>query len=712
MKQVIQNLRDGTIEVVEAPVPQCGRGSLRIATNLTLISAGTERMLLSFGQANWLQKARQQPDKVRMVLEKARTDGIVATYEAVKTKLDQPIAPGYCNVGVVESVGGGVAGFAVGDRVVSNGKHAAMVTVPVNLCAKIPDAVRNEDAAFTVVGAIALQGIRLAAPTLGETVAVMGLGLIGQLAIQLLRASGCRVIGFDFDPAKVAMAESFGAKGVVLNEGVDAVAEAMAFTGQHGIDAVLITAATDSDEPVRNAARMCRQRGRIVLVGVAGLNLSRADFYEKELTFQVSCSYGPGRYDPSYEEGGNDYPYGLVRWTEQRNFEAFLGAVADGVLNLEPLKTCEFPIDRAGEAYELIGSGQPCLGVMLRFASAAANAATEDRRVDLTAQIRSQPTNEGTAERGVVNFLGAGNYAGAVLAPAFKEAGARLNAIGSASGLNAVTLGRKFGFATASSDTAALLADPAADCVVITTRHDSHARLVLEAIENAKRVFVEKPLALTHTEIDEIEAACMASGRPDHMLMVGFNRRFSRFSHRMKSLLTSTSGPIAMTMTINAGAIPPDHWVQDPAVGGGRIIGEACHFVDLMRFLAASPIVKFHATGMASGTADTAAITLDFADGSIGAIQYYANGNKALAKERLEVFAGGRILALDNFRKLSAHGWPRGAGLTALRQDKGQSACAAAFVTAARASAPFPIPLAEILEVSRVSIDLANQLRT
>lgn len=329
MKQVIQNLRDGTIEVVDVPVPQCGRGSVRIATSLTLISAGTERMLLSFGRANWMQKARQQPDKVRMVLEKARTDGILATYEAVKTKLDQPIAPGYCNVGVVEAVGDGATGFAVGDRVVSNGKHAAFVTVPVNLCAKIPNGVSDEDAAFTVVGAIALQGIRLAAPTLGETIAVMGLGLIGQLTVQLLRANGCRVIGFDFDPAKVAIAESFGAKGVVLGEGVDAVAEGMAFSHQRGVDAVLITAATDSDEPVRNAARMCRQRGRIVLVGVAGLNLSRADFYEKELTFQVSCSYGPGRYDPDYEEGGQDYPFGLVRWTEQRNFEAFLGIVAD-----------------------------------------------------------------------------------------------------------------------------------------------------------------------------------------------------------------------------------------------------------------------------------------------------------------------------------------------------------------------------------------------
>ena len=707
MKQVIQNLRDGVVEVVEVPEPQCGSCSVLIDTSVTLISSGTERMILSFGKANWLQKARQQPDKVRMVLEKARTDGISATYEAVKTKLDQPLAPGYCNVGVVAGVGHKVSGLRIGDRVVSNGKHAAKVVVPMNLCARIPDGVSDEDAAFTVVGAIALQGIRLAAPTFGETVAVMGLGLIGQITVQLLRASGCHVIGFDFDPAKVALAQSFGARGVVLGSGVDAVAQGMASSDGRGVDAVLITAATDSDEPVRNAARMSRQRGRIVLVGVAGLNLSRADFYEKELSFQVSCSYGPGRYDPAYEEGGNDYPFGLVRWTEQRNFEAFLGAIAQKQLNLAPLRTQEFPIDRAVEAYALVGSDTPCLGVMLRFPQNEPAAADPTRVVlgrDADARAPSGPGR-------VANFVGAGSYAGAVLVPAFKEAGATLHRIGSASGLNAVHLGRKFGFAEASSDTAALIADPAADCVVITTRHDSHARLVLDAIAAGKRVFVEKPLALTHEELDAIEAACLASGRAENCLMVGFNRRFSPFTVRMMELLAAVQCPVAMTMTVNAGAIPLEHWIQDPAVGGGRIVGEGCHFVDLLRHLAGSEIVHAAATAMAGPAADTAVLTLRFANGSISTIQYFANGDKAVPKERLEVFADGRILALDNFRKLSAHGWPRGAGLKSLRQDKGQKACAAAFVEAARRGGPSPIPLAELLEVSRVSIDLAAQLR-
>lgn len=708
MKQVIQNLRDGRVDVVEVPVPQYGRGQLLIATSLTLISAGTERMLLSFGKANWLQKARQQPDKVRMVLEKARTDGVLATYESVKTKLDQPIAPGYCNVGVVEETGSGISGFSIGDRVVSNGKHAARVSVPMNLCAKIPPNVSDEDAAFTVVGAIALQGVRLAAPTFGETVAVMGLGLIGQITVQLLRASGCRVIGYDFDPAKVAMARSFGAEGVVLGEGVDAVAQAMAFSGGRGIDAVLITAATDSDEPVRSAARMSRQRGRLVLVGVAGLNLSRADFYEKELTFQVSCSYGPGRYDPSYEEGGNDYPFGLVRWTEQRNFEAFLEAISAGFVNLAPLRTHEFPIERAPEAYDLIGGDTPCLGVLLRF-SANTPSPREERNVPLV-QSSAMPERGGAGEA-IVNFVGAGSYAGAVLVPAFQKAGAVLNRIGSASGLNAVHLGKKFTFREASSDTSELITDPHANCVVITTRHDSHARLTVAAIKAGKRVFVEKPLALAPEEIDEIEQACIDSGRLDECLMVGFNRRFSSFSERIRQLLSTTPGPRAMTMTVNAGAIPLDHWVQDPLVGGGRIVGEACHFIDLMRYLAGSAIVEARATAMDGPARDTAVLNLAFEDGSIGSIQYLSNGHKAVSKERLEVFADNRILVLDNFRKLSAHGWPRKTWMSSLRQDKGQTACAAAFVDAARKGAASPIPLAELLEVSRVAIDLAAQVR-
>lgn len=709
MKQVIQSLRNGHVEVVDVPVPQCGKRQLLVATRATLISAGTERMMLEFGRSNWLAKARQQPDKVRMVLDKARTDGVIATLESVRTKLDQPLAPGYCNVGVVREVGQSVTGYVPGDRVVSNGKHAEFVSVPINLCARVPDEVSDEDAAFTVVGAIALQGVRLAAPTFGETVAVMGLGLIGLITVQLLKANGCRVIGFDYDPAKVSLARRFGAHGIVLSPGVDAVTEAEVYSAGRGVDAVLITAATDSNEPVTNAARMSRKRGRIVLVGVAGLQLSRADFFEKELTFQVSCSYGPGRYDSNYEEGGNDYPLGFVRWTEQRNFEAVLEALADGQLDFAALRSHEFAIEDAGAAYDLIGSHAPSLGVILQFERDDAPSST-DRTVALSAD-GDRKCDAAAPGSGRVNFIGAGGYAGAALIPAFVAAEASLNAIVSANGLNAVQLGRKFGFVHASSDLDAAIADPHADCLVIATRHDTHADLVIRGIQAGKRVFVEKPLALTLDDLDRVEQACRQASDPEACLMVGFNRRFSPFAQRMKSLISNSSTPLSMTMTVNAGTIPADHWTQDIAIGGGRIVGEACHFLDLMRFLAAAPIIRSDVMAMDGPTRDSAVLTLQFADGSIGSIQYFANGSKDLPKERLEVFSAGRILQLDNFRKLTAHGWGKKSGMRAIRQDKGQVNCARSFIEAARAGKASPIPLNELLEVSRVSIELAERTR-
>lgn len=702
MKQVIQSLQSGHVEVVEVPAPQCGRGQLRIATTRSLISAGTERMMLDFGRGNWLQKARQQPDKVRMVLDKARTDGVLATLQTVRNKLEQPLAPGYCNAGVVESVGADVAGFSVGDRIASNGKHAELVGVPVNLCAKIPDNVSDDDAVFAVVGAIALQGIRLAAPTLGESVAVIGLGLIGQLAVQLLVANGCRVVGFDFDPQRLKLARQFGAEAVQVGEGADPVAAAIAFSRGQGVDAVLITAATQSDGPVRDAALMSRKRGRIVLVGVAGLHLSRADFFEKELSFQVSCSYGPGRYDPEYEEKGRDYPLPFVRWTEQRNFEAVLDMMAAGKLDCAPLRTHAFALDDAAKAYQVVGGSEPSLGVVLTYPRPVSE------RVHT--QVTTASVQDRQPSRGTLNVIGAGNYASAVLVPAFVRAGAQLNAIGSGGGLSAVQLAKKFGFAKAVTDTSALIDDSAADAVVVATRHDSHAALTLRALEAGKSVFVEKPLALTDAELDAIVA--FYSGHPEGpILTVGFNRRFAPLVDTMKRALDGFRQPKAMTMTVNAGAIPAEHWTQDPAIGGGRIIGEACHFVDLLRYLAGAPIVEAQAVGMDGPVPETATLTLKFADGSIGTVHYFANGNKALPKERLEVFVAGRVIQLDNFRKLKGHGLARGMSKSALRQDKGQGECARRFLAAVRGEGDWPIPLDELLEVSRVTIDLARQLR-
>lgn len=707
MKQILQSLKTGATEIAEVPCPAPARGQVLIRTARTLVSAGTERMLVDFGKAGLIGKARQQPDKVRQVLDKIRTDGLAPTLEAVFNKLDQPLPLGYCNVGRVLETGAGVTGFAAGERVVSNGKHAEAVAVPVNLCAKVPDAVSDDEAAFTVLGAIALQGIRLVQPTLGEAVVVTGLGLIGLMTVQLLRAHGCRVLGLDLDPQKLELARRFGAETVDLSAGQDPVAAAQAFSRGRGVDAVIITASTRSSEPVHQAALMCRKRGRIVLVGVTGLELSRADFYEKELTFQVSCSYGPGRYDPSYEEKGQDYPIGFVRWTEQRNFEAVLDMLADGRLDVKPLVSHRFALADAPKAYDLVTGAAPSLGILLDYAGADAvpDPALTRRTVALAPASASA-----AAGKAVIGFVGSGNYATAVLIPAFKAVGARLATVASNAGVSGLHAGRKFGFRTTTTDVAAVLDNPEITAVVVATRHDTHADLVCRALRARKHVFVEKPLALSHEEVAAIEAArreAIAAGFAP-VVMVGFNRRFAPHVRKIKDLLEGASGPKAFVMTVNAGAIPGDHWTQDREAGGGRIVGEACHFIDLLRFLAGAAIASHHIQTMEARTGDTATITLSFADGSIGAIHYLANGSKAFPKERLEVFAGGRILQLDNFRRLTGFGWPGFRKMSLWRQDKGQTACADAFVQAVEGNAPPPIAFEEILEVSRATIEAAQ----
>ena len=705
MKQVLQNLKDGATTVVDVPAPRAGRGQLLVQTRRTLVSAGTERMLVDFGKANWIDKARQQPDKVRMVFDKLRTDGVMPTVEAVRHKLDQLLPMGYCNVGVVSEVGAGVVGFAVGDRVASNGKHAEMVAVPVHLCAAIPTGVSDEQAAFTVLGAIALQGIRLVQPTLGESVVVTGLGLVGLLTVQLLRANGCRVLGLDFDPSRVEMARRFGGEACRIEEGVDPVSVAMAFSRGRGVDAVLITASTKSSEPVHQAAQMCRKRGRIVLVGVTGLELSRADFYEKELSFQVSCSYGPGRYDQNYEDKGQDYPVGFVRWTEQRNFEAVLDMMGDRRLDTDSLITHRFAVDDAPRAYEVVGGAEPSLGILLEYPIPAPEARPR-RTVTLGSPIKASSSSSNTSTG--VSVIGSGNYASAVLVPALLEAGADLRYVASSGGTSSVHLGQKLGFQFATTDVNELLEDEATKLVVVSTRHNSHADYVVRALQAGKHVFVEKPLALTVEDIDRIEAAVTAA--PGQLLMVGFNRRFSPHIVKMKELLAGVPGPRAMVMTVNAGAIPANHWTQDSEVGGGRFVGEGCHFIDLLRHLAGAPIVSCDGVAMDADPRDSASIQLRFEDGSIGSIHYLANGHKGLSKERLEVFAGGRVLQLDNFRQMTGHGWPGFSPMRLWRQDKGQTACAAATLDAVCRGGTWPIPLAELLEVAQTTLAIDARL--
>lgn len=700
MKQILQNLKDGATEVANLPAPGDRRGHLLLQTSHTLVSAGTERMLVEFGKAGWIDKARKQPDKVRMVLDKIRTDGLLPTIDAVFNKLDQPMPLGYCNVGRVVSVGAGGAAFKAGDRVVSNGKHAEVVSVPFNLCARVPDSVSDEAAAFTVLGAIALQGIRLVQPTLGEAVVVTGLGLIGLVTVQLLRAQGCRVLGLDFDHDRLDLARRFGAEVADLAAGQDPVKAADLFSRGRGVDAVIITASTKSSEPMHQAALMCRKRGRIVLVGVTGLELSRTHFFEKELTFQVSCSYGPGRYDPNYEEGGNDYPVGFVRWTEQRNFEAVLDMMADSRLDVSPLISHRFDIDHAAQAYDLVGGSAPSLGILLSYPSG------EPARGACSITLAPAPTRRlnGAAS---ISFLGSGNYATSVLIPAFKATGVHLRSVASSAGVSGLHAGRKFSFELTTTDAQRLFDDAETTAIVITTRHDSHAGFVLQAMLAGKHVFVEKPLCLSLSELVNIEETYNSLEAPP-VMMVGFNRRFAPHVQRIKALLAGVSGPKSFVMMVNAGAIPAHHWTQDELIGGGRIVGEACHYIDLLRFLAGEPIASHRRTAMDSSTRDTATLQLTFTDGSMGTIHYFANGSKSFPKERLEVFAAGRVLQLDNFRKLTGFGWPSFRKMNLWRQDKGQNACARAFVDAIEGRSETPIPFHEVIEVSRASIALAQ----
>ena len=694
MKQILQNLKSGIMELADVPCPQVGRGIVLIETRASLISAGTERMLVEFSQANLVQKARQQPEKVKQVLDKLRTDGILPTLEAVFNKLDEPLPLGYCNMGVVVDVGPGVEGLQPGDRVISNGPHAEMVGIPKNLCAKVPDGVSDEDAAFTVLGSIALQGVRLAMPTLGERFIVFGLGLVGLMTVQLLRAHGCEVLGIDINAERLRLAERFGARTINPAAGTDTVVAAEAWTGGCGVDGVIITASAKTDDIVHQAAQSCRKRGRIILVGVVGLNLRRSDFYEKELTFQVSCSYGPGRYDEGYEQAGQDYPLGYVRWTEQRNFEAVLGAIRSGALQIGSLVTHRLPFGKALDAYDTLQKDPHALGILLQYPG-------ETKRVS---SVRVNQTAASPSGGAIVGVIGAGNFAKAILLPALAKTSARIAYVADLNGAAATHAAKKIGAEQAVTDYKLILADPAVNAVFILVGHHLHARFVCEAIEAGKHVFVEKPLALNELELLRV-AECV-DAHPDRFVMLGFNRRFSRHTQKMKELLAGRSEPVCMNMTVNAGAIPASHWVQDPERGGGRIIGEGCHFIDLLAYLAGSPVVSIYSAMVGEGPSvrgDKISMVMQFEDGSIGNVNYLANGSKSYPKELLEVFSDGRVLRMENFRVTRGYGFNRFSKLKTFRQDKGHREEVLSFVKrVADGGAPL-IPFSEILNTTRAS---------
>ena len=702
MKQVLQDLAKGKSIIADVPRPRCKAGHLLIQTSKSLISAGTERMLVDFGRSGYIEKARQQPEKVKMVLDKIKTDGLLPTIDAVRSKLDQPLPMGYSNVGEVIEVGSGVIDFKVGDRVLSNGHHAEVVCVPKNLCAKIPDIVSDEDAVFTVVGAIALQGIRLAQPTLGECFVVTGLGLIGLVAVQILRANGCRVLGLDFDPAKLELAQKYGAETVNLSEGQDPIVAAEVLSRGRGVDGVIITASTKSNEPMHQAATMCRQKGRIVLVGVVGLELQRSDLFAKEISFQVSCSYGPGRYDSSYEDQGHDYPVGYVRWTEQRNFEAILDMLASNLVDTNDLKTKSFDIENASKAYDLLMEDKGALGVLLSYQ--VEQGGISERTLTLKDAIKYHPNDA------IIGAIGAGNYAGRVLLPAFKNTGARLKSIATSQGVSGTHHGKKLGFELNTTDSDGLFSDSEINTVVIATQHNTHARFVVQALEAGKNVFVEKPLALKQEQLDQIDIAYKAAhDRGDApQLMVGFNRRFAPLMQRLKKQVSKSTEPMSIIYTCNAGAIPMDTWIQDIEAGGGRIIGEACHFIDIARFLTGSPIIDIQAVFMkrtegVTDFHDTATLTIRSENGSIATVHYFANGHQSFPKERIEVFQSGKAIVLDNFRRLTGYG-ATSLNKKFFKQNKGQQECCDAFVKAINEGSVAPVSYDELMEVSRACI--------
>ncbi|MGM0599435.1 MAG: bi-domain-containing oxidoreductase [Candidatus Rifleibacteriota bacterium] len=709
MKQILQSLKTGEIETAELPVPAIKPGHLLIKTSKTLISLGTERMLLNFGKAGWLNKARQQPDKVKQVLQKMKTDGLLPTVNAVFKKLDQPLPLGYSNSGIVLEVGRGVSGFKPGDRVVSNGNHAEIVCVPQHLCARIPDSVSDSAASFTVVSAIALQGVRLANPTLGESVAVMGLGLIGLLTCQILQANGCRVIGFDFDDNKIKMAQSYGIEAFNLDTGIDPVNLAMNFSNGNGLDAVIITAATSSNAPIEQSPQMCRKRGRVVLVGVTGLNISRDDFYKKEISFQVSCSYGPGRYEDAYEGKSMDYPIGFVRWTVKRNFEAVLNLMAEKKLVTDDLVSKEFDFDNAQKAYELVAKGGNVLGLVLNYPQ---NTDTEQKSIFLSDHDKIATDIDG--QKPVAGVIGAGNFAGSTLIPALSKTEATLKTISSSGGVSGTVVGSKNGFLISTTDSQRIFDDPEINTVVITTRHSSHAQLVTRALESNKNVFVEKPLCMDFQELENIKNAYNNANKNKNLrLIVGFNRRFSPLVKTCKKALEAVNSPCSIVITVNAGEIPADHWTQDSESGGGRILGEACHFIDLLKFFAGSSIETIQSTFMqdplaSSHLPDTASISLSFANGSIGTVHYFANGHKDFPKERIEIFSNKGIMQIDNFKTLNCFGETAVGNQKLWAQDKGHANCIAEFMTSISEGNECPISFEDIYEVSKATLMAAG----
>ncbi len=711
MKQLLQNMRTGQTTVEEAPIPAVQPGTALVRVAASLVSAGTERMLVEFAEKSLLGKARARPDLVRQVLERAKREGVLPTVRAALNRLDQPMPLGYSSAGVIVALGEGMSGFQIGQRVACAGLnyavHAEYNLVPRNLLTPVPDGVDFESAAFTTLGAIALHGFRLAEPQIGESVAVIGMGLLGLLTAQIASAAGCRVLGIDVDPAKVRLASSLNLSVVARREAESA---AQAFTAGCGFDAVILCAATPSNDPVELAGAIARDRARVVAIGAVGQTLSRKVYYEKELFFVNSRSYGPGRYDPSYEERGVDYPIGYVRWTEGRNMEAVLRLMAEGKLNVRPLITHRFPIEQAAAAYKVItGKRQePFLGVILTYPEAP-DASPPAARVMLRAP---SPSATPSTERPGLGLIGAGAFASGVLLPAIRRVGG-IEPIGVASltGLHAQHAAKRFGFRYATSSAEEILLDPAIQVVAILTRHHDHAELAIAALRAGKHVFVEKPLAITSEQLEALAEQLKQPG--NGLLMVGFNRRFAPLARSLQAFFAERQEPLFAHYRVNAGYLPPTHWTQDERIGGGRILGEACHFVDFLTFLVGAPPISVATHALPDGgkyRQDNVSMAFAFPDGSLGVVDYLANGDKSFPKERVEVFCGGAVAVLDDFRTLHfvRDGRTRREGVA---QDKGWVNEWKAFLQAIRQGGPAPIPYEHLLGVTRATLAAVESLR-
>lgn len=711
MLQIIQYQKTGEIAVDDLPAPTLRSGGLLVRNAFSLISAGTERTSVEIAQASIVQKARLRPDLVRQVLDNVKRDGIVSTYRKVQDRLDHFNELGYSSAGVV--VESAIEDFKVGDRVacagVGHASHAEIVSVPRNLAVRIPEEVTFDEAAFTTVGAIAMQGVRQADVRVGEQVVVIGLGLIGLLTMQILKANGCRVMGIDVSERNFDLAARLGCDHCSLSND-QSLLEVQAFTRGYGADAVLITAATQSDEPVQLAMQFTRKRGTVVIVGTVGMNIPRNPFFEKEINFRISCSYGPGRYDPEYEERGQDYPLGYVRWTENRNMEAVLDMMAQRKLQAQPLITHRIPVQESLRAYDIITGKvqEPYLGILIQYPNVGA---AHSRRIDLRT-----PGVKTSDRRAVLGFIGAGNFAQSMLLPPLTKLGARLRGLATSKPVNAKNTAKKYNFEFCATDASEILRDPQVNLVFIASRHDSHARYVTDAVRAGKGVFAEKPLVLTNEELEMVlEAyadAQRASAPP--FLMVGFNRRFSEPVRAIEHFFAGRTEPLVMHYRVNAGFLPSTDWVQQPEQGG-RFIGEAGHFIDVMQFLSGALPVSVYAVAPNDNvqrySGDNLLVSIAFADGSAGTIHYLANGANAVEKEYLEVFAESKTARMWNFKKLEcANG--RKKSLRSFSGDKGHAAEMKTVLHAFEAGSGSPITVESLAATSRVTFAAMESLRT